>query len=405
MRIPLLSLALVAAISAPIANAADVTGYVVGGTPVDPADEQSWMASLRFTPNDTAHLCGGSVINKNWVLTAAHCVVHQLDGDSFSVLPPSMLSVMVGTTSSAIEDPAALYAISHVVVHPDYTPNPVLQITTAADGSVTQDVIATALDNDLALLRVGRSFPQSSITPIALSTAGIASSIETRLNREWSENSRPKNTKVSGWGSTSSDGSGIAEALMEAELSFLPMAECFERLESGNQQHYILDSPLNRTKICALPPEILFDADGSPQGFGPDSCKGDSGGPLRAQDASGVWRQIGIVSGGPVGSPVCGSISRPGFYTRVGTYYDWIESTVSSIPKHPVTNPDFIDNGLYGDAKEDAVNSEDCIDGVSGISPTNCSLQSGGGVVAWVACLPLLLLAFVRRRYKNACLL
>ncbi|WP_158262678.1 S1 family serine peptidase [Photobacterium sanctipauli] len=389
-----LAFVLGSALAMPSVQAADVVGYVVGGNPVSPSDNQSWMASVRYTPQNTAHLCGGSVISEHWVLTAAHCVVHMIDGDSYSVLPPSTLNVMVGSTESTVEDPSTLYAVTHVVVHPDYIPDPVVKFS---DSGTVEEVISTALDSDLALLRVGRSFFDSNITPIALASDQVASDIEERLNGEWSEVNRPTNTKVSGWGSTNPSGTGGSDELMEAGLSFLPTADCFERLESGMQQYYILDSPFNRTKICALPPDVEPDSEGNSLGYGPDSCKGDSGGPLRAEDASGVWRQIGIVSGSPMGIPVCGSISRPGFYTRVGTYFDWIESTSISIPQQPITNPDFIERALEQEAKEDK-----CSAGVDGVSHTNCNMSSGGGgAVSWLAALPLLLVAYLRRRRHN----
>ena len=56
-----------------------------------------------------------------------------------------------------------------------------------------------------------------------------------------------------------------------------------------------------------------------------DSCSGDSGGPLQrlAQTSQGDFNyvQFGIVSFGPI---TCGLKERPGVYTRVGYYMDWI---------------------------------------------------------------------------------
>ncbi|MGF1726231.1 S1 family peptidase [Photobacterium nomapromontoriensis] len=397
------------ALSIPI-QASDVTGYVVGGIPVKPTDNQTWMASIRYTPSDTAHVCGGSVINDNWVLTAAHCVVHDLAGSGdFTVLPPSQLNVMVGTDSSLVEDPAYLYTVTHIVVHPDYSPFATILSTENNDGTITTDVLSLALDNDLALLRVGRKFPSHEVTPIKLASPELAAAIDVQLGSEWSDRDRPKNTKVSGWGSTNSDGSGVSDRLMEAELAFLPMDECFTRLELGNEAHYIIDSPLNKTKVCALPPTVLFDSDGNSLEFGPDSCKGDSGGPLRAKDADGNWLQIGIVSGAPVGSPVCGSVSRPGFYTRIGTYFPWIEVTVGTIPEQPVTNPDFIEDetpggsgggtgGGDGGGKDDETTN--CKP--SGGSFDLCAIDNGssGGTVPLAGLFGLFILAVSRRKIK-----
>lgn len=42
---------------------------IVGGTEVTLEDEHPWQISLRTT----GHICGGSLINNQWVVTAAHC--------------------------------------------------------------------------------------------------------------------------------------------------------------------------------------------------------------------------------------------------------------------------------------------------------------------------------------------
>lgn len=47
----------------------DTVPYVIGG--VEVADgEVPWQISLQRT----SHSCGGSILNENWILTAAHCV-------------------------------------------------------------------------------------------------------------------------------------------------------------------------------------------------------------------------------------------------------------------------------------------------------------------------------------------
>jgi secreted trypsin-like serine protease len=45
-------------------------GKIVGGTEAIPGD-WGWQVSMQYYGY---HYCGGSLINKNWVVLAAHCV-------------------------------------------------------------------------------------------------------------------------------------------------------------------------------------------------------------------------------------------------------------------------------------------------------------------------------------------
>ncbi|MCW8329936.1 serine protease [Photobacterium sp. SDRW27] len=390
MNIKKLSVAALLVATASQVYASDVSTRVIGGKPFEPAPEENWMVSLRYAPDNLKHMCGGTIIDENWVLTAAHCVVmgDSTDLSTYQVLEPGHLNILAGTLDSTVNDMNSLYTVTHVVVHPDYSPIAEYKTVQRADGKTETELVNTALDNDIALLRVQRSF--DNLNAIALASPSISDDVDLRLGTEWQEEARPENTVVTGWGAIDTAGTVLSDVLLEAKLAFVPMPECFSLLESGGELKGIIDSPANNTKICTLPPKIISNGEGDTDVFGPDSCKGDSGGPLTAQNNEGVWVQLGIVSGGPVGIPVCGALSRPSFYTRVGTYYDWVESYKGTEPSKSVIGPDFIKESKAG-----------CNPNSGGVSHTNCDMieQDGGGVLSLGWLLLLSVFGVYRRRF------
>lgn len=59
---------------------------------------------------------------------------------------------------------------------------------------------------------------------------------------------------------------------------------------------------------------------------GKDTCEGDSGGPLHvaSEDPKCSFDVVGITSIGGI----CGTARKPGLYTRVSYYREWIESVI-----------------------------------------------------------------------------
>ncbi|XP_060237643.1 coagulation factor XI isoform X2 [Meriones unguiculatus] len=167
---------------------------------------------------------------------------------------------------SEINEDAAFFRVQEIIIHDQYK--------TAENGY------------DIALLKLESIMNYTDFQrPICLPSKGDRNVVYTEC---W----------VTGWGYTGSRDE-IQSTLQKAKVPLVSNEECQTRY----RRHKITNK-----MICA----------GYKEG-GKDACKGDSGGPLACKH-SGVWYLVGITSWGEG----CAQKERPGVYTSVAKYVDWI---------------------------------------------------------------------------------
>lgn len=211
------------------ANAA-VSTRIIGGTPAQ-SGTYPWMVSLQ---GNGSHFCGASLIARDWVLTAAHCVEGESAGGVQAVIGEFDLNSQ--------SDGGQQRAVSRIIIHPQ-----------RQSGSE---------DHDIALLQLKSAVTGS---PVMAATSTLMQNV-----------TPGKLLTVMGWGNQSTTGEQFPNKLFEVQVPYVSNASC------GNYN----PGEITENMLCA----------GFPQG-GKDSCQGDSGGPLLYQ-LDGQWHQVGIVSFG-----------------------------------------------------------------------------------------------------------
>uniref|UniRef100_A0A3Q2PKG2 chymotrypsin n=1 Tax=Fundulus heteroclitus TaxID=8078 RepID=A0A3Q2PKG2_FUNHE len=175
-----------------------VTGYarIVNGEKAVP---HSWPWQVSLQQSTGFHFCGGSLINENWVVTAAHCNVRTYH------------RVVAGEhdRSSFSNEDVQVLKPAQVFTHPSWNPS--------------------TINNDIALIKLA--------TP-----ARLGSNVSPVCLAESTDNFAPDSTCVtSGWGLTRYNALNTPSKLQQAALPLLSNSDC--------KQHW--GSNISDVMICA----------------------------------------------------------------------------------------------------------------------------------------------------------
>jgi secreted trypsin-like serine protease len=251
----------------------DYQTRIVGGSQIQMHEAPSTVALLNINrlyqtgSYFQSQFCGGTVIDAQWVITAAHCLLTPA-----GVLTEAQdIAVLMG--SSDLDNPINQpVGVSRVITHERYD-------------NRTQA-------NDIALLQL----EYAALVPATPLDTQVTTINDVAL--------------IAGWGALEqADAAGqqrFPTQLQGAYVRMIPGVECGSLFQAYAGQ-------VNDSNLCA----------GLPEG-GVDSCQGDSGGPMYRFDSNNpdALRLAGIVSWGHG----CADALAPGVYTRVAAYQGWINS-------------------------------------------------------------------------------
>nr|XP_044634038.1 serine protease 38 isoform X2 [Equus asinus] len=241
-----------------------VQGKVIGG--MDASERKwPWQVSVHYA---AIHICGGSIIDEYWVLTAAHCFN--------SYMSIEVLDIYVGLVNLRVADNhTQWFEVNQLILHPTYQKH-------------------HPVGGDVALVQLkSRIVFSDSVLPVCIAPRDV----------------KLKNIAcwATGWGSISPEGKS-SDKLQEVQVPLISSSLC--RLLYGEM------SEVQSDMLCA----------GDLRNW-KTTCEGDSGGPLVCE-FDHIWLQIGVVSWGRG----CAYPMYPAVYARVSTFSEWIRSQIKYTP-------------------------------------------------------------------------
>ena len=252
---------------------------VYGGRDAEPG-EYPWNVLIEFT---RGRFCGGSIVGKEWVLTAGHCLLNNIytrcdnrvEPGCRLMNPRDVIAITAGVNNKEEEDENwQVRTALEVSAHPYFTSQ------------------KTYIDYDVGLIKVNKPFVYNDrVNRVCLPKDGMGPLVGN------------ENLHVTGWGKTNASLS--SEILQSISVPYVSRERC------NNEISY--DGAITETMFCAGYQMGMIDA-----------CQGDSGGPLVYLGINGTFVQGGIISWGRQ----CAMENFYGVYTNLAYFYSWIMSYI-----------------------------------------------------------------------------
>lgn len=269
-----------------------LTGRIIGGQNAEP-HAHPFICSVQLS---NSHICGASIVNGNWILTAAHCIFPSLIGQ---------MSILCGKWDLSVEEfgqqrrPIGGFKIHEIFANgnlPETFPWDIAMVFT--------QIVLPKLKN------INFYFYFFNVKVYVAEEIQFSETIQpTRLPPRTIDPFQ-RGVTIIGWGIYDYVGGEgvIPDILQMADIPLLNPQECTAVIGDFHHDHFLCTGPVTG-------------------GFG--ACSGDSGGPMVQETDDGGFIQLGVAAWAFL---PCGQPGQPSGYVAVHKFIDWIFTTIVAGP-------------------------------------------------------------------------